>query len=463
METSSGEVYLWFRITPRDDANDRFAALNQKIHELAKEISRRHQAEGGLTRRNSLLQTQRELLASIAEGTELAKILGSLAATVQQHSSNGAVVSILLLENEGKRLRHAVLSDLPPAYARMVEEIGVGPQVGCCGAAAFNKQPVFVGDILDHPNWNSYREAALLSGMRACWSTPILSQDQGVLGTFAVYYRHPYPDISEDTQIIDLCINTAAVAIQKARLEQQRQETEQALRRTETLAAAGRLAATVAHEINNPLEAITNLIYLANTDPAAPESIRRLLTMADEEIARVSHIAHRTVGFYRDNSHPAVVDLSEVVDDVLLLYAPKFSSRSLRLEKQIEIGVKIWGAEGEVRQVVSNLISNAIDACDSGKCIAVRVAARSRSGVAGGLILVSDTGCGIPAEIRTRVFDPFFTTKRDVGTGLGLWVSKGITEKHGGALRFRSSVNPGWHGTVFSLFLPRDQHATNNA
>jgi signal transduction histidine kinase len=116
-----------------------------------------------------------------------------------------------------------------------------------------------------------------------------------------------------------------------------------------------------------------------------------------------------------------------------------------------------------VRQIVSNLVSNAIDACDAGNRISVRVAARSRAGVAGGLILVSDTGCGIPEEIRSLVFDPFFTTKRDVGTGLGLWVSKGITEKHGGSLRFRSSVNPGWHGTVFSLFLPRDQNAPKNA
>src|SRR5579884_1734402 len=226
----SAGSFLCVRLTPSADANVRFAALNQRIYELGREINRRRDAEERLEKQNLALEKQKQLLQAIAQGAELSHILRTLVEMVQQQSPAGATVSILLLQDDGTHLAHAIASDLPPEYSRMIDGLPIGPQAGSCGTAAFTRKSVFVGDILVDPLWENYRDAARASGMRACWSTPILSQDQAVLGTFAVYYKHPFPDISQDQHIVELCRSTAAVAIQRAKLEQRRRVTEHALR-----------------------------------------------------------------------------------------------------------------------------------------------------------------------------------------------------------------------------------------
>ncbi len=456
---NAGPALIWVRLTPVEDANSRFVALDRKIEEFAVEAHLRQHAEDQLQRRNELLQSQKLLLEMIVQGAELNSVLHALVESVQRHIRPDVATSILLLEEDGTHLRHAVAPGLPPEYTRMTDGLAIGPAAGSCGTSAFTRQPVFVGDILTHPYWAPFREAARISGMRACWSSPIMSQDDMVLGTFALYYPEPYPDVTWDAHVVELCTKTAAIAIQRHRLEQKRAATEHALRKTESLAAAGRLAATVAHELNNPLEAVTNLIYLARTSPELPSNVRELLSIADQEIARASHIAHRTVGFYRDKSSPHSVNMSELVNDVLQLYSRKFANKNLRVETRVAPSVFIWATDGEVRQIVSNLVANAIDACRQHDRIYIRVhERRTPDGRWGGKLLVADTGSGIRDEVRSRIFDPFFTTKRDVGTGLGLWISKGIAEKHSGCLRFKSSVGPR-HGTAFSLFMPREANA----
>ncbi len=232
---------------------------------------------------------------------------------------------------------------------------------------------------------------------------------------------------------------------------------EAALHVSERLASVGRLAATVAHEINNPLEAVTNFIYLARHQPGLPEKVTRYLTAADQELRRVAHIAQQTLGFYRDNSRPATFALAKVVDDVLALYERKFKYKSLKLEKRIEPNLKIYGLEGELKQVLSNLIANASDASREGgrMIISARLSRHLRSGK-GVIISVADTGTGIAPEDKRKLFTPFFTSKQDVGTGLGLWITKDLLEKKGGRIRFRSrDTEPS--GTVMTIFLPLQQ------
>ena len=230
----------------------------------------------------------------------------------------------------------------------------------------------------------------------------------------------------------------------------QRKQTEEALRRTEKLAAAGRLAATIAHEVNNPLEAVTNLIFLARNEPNHLER-SRLLEMADKELQRVSHITRQTLGFYRDSARAAKVDLGEVVNNVLDVFQGKLKSKGVQAHFEARGDTVVFGAPGEITQVVSNLISNAIDASRSGSSIRIRV----RQGCDGAILVVSDHGTGIPATAKAMVFEPFFTTKKDVGTGLGLWISRRIVESHGGSIRFRSSNGSGTKttGTVFVVSL----------
>ncbi len=227
-------------------------------------------------------------------------------------------------------------------------------------------------------------------------------------------------------------------------------QSEETLRRTEKLAAAGRLAATVAHEINNPLEAVTNLLYIAQRSVSLDDETRRNLLVADEELQRVAHIVRQTLGFYREAAAPKATDLAMVVGDVLDLYRRRVQSRKIEVVTDIQPGVMPTIVGGEIKQVVANLLANAIDSIENSGTIRISVKAAGEYAE----IAVADSGVGIGADQRGRLFEPFFTTKKDVGTGLGLWVSKGIVEKHGGTLTYESSTEAASHGTQFLIRLP---------
>ena len=236
----------------------------------------------------------------------------------------------------------------------------------------------------------------------------------------------------------------------------ERRTREATLKQTEMLAATGRMAATIAHEINNPLEAVINLIFLARTNKEIPESVRKHLDMADEELARVGQIAQQTLGFYRDTSRPLALDVAAVISDVIAVFGRRLSYKQMHCKPEFRGDLEIFGLQGELRQAVSNLLLNAIDASSNGDPLRIR-ARETRileTGLAAVSIAVCDTGCGISDSAKRRLFSPFFTTKESVGTGLGLWVTKGIVEKHGGSIRFRSRAQPP-SGTVFRIVLPR--------
>ncbi|HEY2115777.1 MAG TPA: ATP-binding protein, partial [Candidatus Angelobacter sp.] len=241
---------------------------------------------------------------------------------------------------------------------------------------------------------------------------------------------------------------------------------ERALRTTEKLAAAGRMAATVAHEINNPLEAVTNLIYLAKRDLAKNDRVAGYLELAGRELDRVAHITRQTLGFYRDTSSPIRFNVSEALDDLLLLYEKRFESRNIKVVKQYDKDLEITALAGEIRQAFSNLVTNSIDAMPNGGTLVLRVSkshAWSGSQLHGARITVLDTGGGIEPRHRKNIFQPFFTTKSDVGTGLGLWITRGIVEKHRGTIRMKSRTGQASHGSVFSIFLPADATSSLDA
>jgi PAS domain S-box-containing protein len=236
----------------------------------------------------------------------------------------------------------------------------------------------------------------------------------------------------------------------------ERKKTERTLLMTERLAAVGRLAATIAHEINNPLEAVTNLVYLARTASSSGEVVG-YLAKAEEQLVSVSHLTRQTLGFYRETTGARPVRPAEIVDSIVSVFASKARNKGIRLKSEIKDDLEIYAIPREIRQVVANLVSNSIDAISGPGQIRIRVsrARSSTKGFATGIrITVADTGSGIPHETLARVFEPFFTTKRDVGTGLGLWVCKNIVETHQGTIRGHSATTPGKSGTAFSVFLP---------
>lgn len=234
---------------------------------------------------------------------------------------------------------------------------------------------------------------------------------------------------------------------------------EEGVRRSEKLAAMGRLAATMAHEINNPLTAVTNSIYLALQDPALSDETRHFLNVADQELARAVQVATQTLRFHRQSSAPARVNITDIMDSVFALYGPRFRSASIVLEREYLDRGELYCFSDELRQVFANVISNSVDAMARGGRLRVRVRnGKSWNGAeaAGVTVVVVDTGDGIPQHLQRTIFEPFVTTKESTGTGLGLWVSEGIVKKHNGRIAMRSSVDPVRHGTAVSMFFPFD-------
>ena len=231
-------------------------------------------------------------------------------------------------------------------------------------------------------------------------------------------------------------------------------KSQEVLRKTEKLAAAARLAATVAHEINNPLEAIGNLIYISKGTEGLPESAFTNLSLAEEELSRVSHITRQTLGFYRESKLPNEVDLPTLVESVLNIYSNKFRTKNITLLRDFHDCPPIQALAGELKQAVANLVSNAADAVPHAGTICVRINCHEDATSKIVKIIVEDDGPGIAPEHRDHIFEPFFTTKKDVGTGLGLWVTKEIIERHSGTVEVRSMNGTGPSGTAFSITLP---------
>ena len=240
----------------------------------------------------------------------------------------------------------------------------------------------------------------------------------------------------------------------------QRRQTEQTLRSSERLAQAGRLSATIAHEIRNPLDTVSNLIYLLRHEHDASPASSQYLEMASDELARIAQITGQLLTFHREARAPVAVDLSDVIQSVLVLHAPQIRRSHVKVEQRMKAARSVRGYPGELRQVFSNLVGNAIDAMSHGGRLIVHVREASRPSdlsCKGVQVTVLDTGAGIPLGVRRNLFAPFFTTKGEKGTGLGLWVSRGIIEKHEGTINLRSSVCDGKSGTAFSVFLPFQQ------
>jgi PAS domain S-box-containing protein len=234
---------------------------------------------------------------------------------------------------------------------------------------------------------------------------------------------------------------------------------DEALRRTEKLAATGRLAASIAHEINNPLEAVTNALYLALMDTSLPHDTRTYLKMAEQELARVAQVTTQTLRFHRQSAAAAQVDLTEVMDSAFSLFASRFEACHIEVLRDYTPGQLLYCRADELRQVFANFISNALDATRQGGRVRIRIHPYMDCGPAaspGIRVTIADTGCGIPAHLRKSIFEPFISTKEATGTGLGLWVSDGIVQKHKGRITLRSRTEAPNQGTVFSLFFPLD-------
>jgi len=253
-------------------------------------------------------------------------------------------------------------------------------------------------------------------------------------------------ELTESADLLNVQLQAAIILAKKA---------EEALIGSEKLASAGRMAAVLAHEINNPLAAVMNLLFLAQTSADTTGPVRQYLEMADDELKRIAHITRQTLGFYRESTAPTTFRVVTLIDSVIDLLQAKIISTQVTVQKECDDLLEITASFGELRQVISNLMLNSLDALGEGGRVTLRASTSQDplNGSARIRITLADSGQGIDATVLPRIFEPFFTTKGSIGNGLGLWVCKQIIEKHSGTIKVRSRISAG-HGSTFSMVLP---------
>lgn len=455
---SGGHVAsVYVRLRPRSSVGSRFQLLSTKVDELEREVGFRRRAEG-------LLDGQRRVLESVAEGAPLKDTLSALVEVTEAHSSGGQRASILLLDEAGRCLRHGAGNRLPPAYCEAIDGVEIGPAVGSCGTAAYENRPVMVADIATDPLWADYRDLALSHGLRACWSTPITARDGSVLGTFALYYDEPQLPSAEDRQVVEIMTRVASIAIERKRSEDEIRRLLESERTARSEAESANRSkdeflALVSHELRNPLNAILGWVQLLQTgslDEAAfqkaIETIERNARLQDELIGDVLDFARVTSGRMTLDIEPA--SLRAVVEKPCESVGPEASARGLSLTLDLEVSDQPVALDANrLQQAVSNVLWNAIKFTPRGGRILV---AATRDGDLA-RIKISDTGCGIEPEFLPYVFERFRqadagVARRHGGLGLGLAIVRHIVELHGGSVE-ATSGGPGT-GATFTLTIP---------
>jgi len=305
----------------------------------------------------------------------------------------------------------------------------------------------------EQPSWSDFPLILLTVGGQVTAESERLRELRRPLGNVFLLERPIRPETLLGTLEIALRGRLRQYQIRDQLLQYER--AQEALRRSEKLAVTGRLAASIAHEINNPLEAVTNLLYLIRGE-ASSEKFQRYLDEAERELARVTEITTQTLRFYREPNKPMQTDLASVLESVLVLYQSRLTASNISVEQEIRMrSAAVLSSPGELRQVIANLIGNSIDAMRRGGRLRIRISrdlvACGKNGVR---LTVADSGSGIPSDILPKIFEPFITTKGETGTGLGLWVTDEIVKKNGWQIQVRSSQHPGRCGTTFSLCMP---------
>ncbi|HEU4983309.1 MAG TPA: MEDS domain-containing protein [Acidobacteriaceae bacterium] len=325
-----------------------------------------------------------------------------------------------------------------------------------CGVALRTRIRTVVADV-DKCEWmagTADLETYRATGIRAVQTTPLISRSGQLLGMISTHWSEPHEPSEREFRTLDILARQAADLLDRKMAAERQKQSEAALRKSEKFSAAGRMAATIAHEINNPLEAIVNLCYLLEREDLPPAA-REMLRAMGTELDRVSHIAKQTLEFYRNGKTSGPMDIAQPINAAVTLFSRKAEAKGIDVAVEYRTSAKIFGFSGELRQVFANLIDNALEAGST--AIRIRVspsidpAHGNRAGVS---VIIADNGLGIPAGSVSKLFQPFFTTKEEKGTGLGLWVSRGIIQKHEGWIRMRTSTGRPHRGTTFCIFLP---------
>ena len=415
----------------------------------ATDVTERKQAE-------VLLAGEKQLLEMIVKGDSRTRILKAACLLVEELAS-GSLSSILLYDPNANCLRHGAAPSLPVDYMKAIDGIVIGPSVGSCGTAAYRAEPVIVSDIATDPLWADYGDLAFAHGLRACWSSPILSSEGRVLGTFAIYYREPRSPMPQEYNVIEQITHLASIAVERELAEEALHQARAELAHVARVTTLGELTASIAHEVHQPLAAIaTNgeacLRFLGRGVPDLDE-VHAAVTCMINDSHRAGEVIKRLRAMSKKDSLQKLrLDINDVINEALLLVRRELSNHRVALQVELTSGLApVVGDRVQLQQVVINLVMNGIDAmalaASRPRELLIRSGPHDANQV---LVAVHDSGVGIDPEKIDHLFDAFFTTK-PTGMGMGLSICRSIIEAHGGRMSASNNSGP---GATFKFTLP---------
>jgi len=416
---------------------------------VVRNITERHRSE-------ALIAGENRILEMIAGGASLKEVLTGLVRLYESVFPR-VICTVLLMDSDGYRLRHGAAPSLPDTYTSAIDGARIGPQAGSCGTAAYFKRRVIVTDIASDPLWTDYRDLAAEHGLRACWSTPILSRLGNVLGTFAMYYPEVASPTEKEIRLIETAAHIAGVAIERNHLEER-------VRESQKMEAFGQMAGGIAHDFNNILSVILGYTHLLLGDENFKGETKEHLMQVCAAGERAANLTRKLLTFSRKKDiELSYLDLNEVVRSIAKMLS-RIIGDKVKLHCNYSDNLPtIKADEGMMEQMIINLALNGRDAMPTGGPLFIRTTTTSLDAAyvesnpdsrRGDFVCLSvkDGGFGMTPEIKARIFEPFFTTKSvGKGSGLGLAVVHGIVKQHEGWIEVETEVGT---GTTFKIFLP---------
>jgi signal transduction histidine kinase len=399
---------------------------------------------------------QSRILEMIARNAPLGDILNSLVLLIEAQSP-GMLCSVLLLSSDGNHIRHGAAPSLPDEYVKAIDGAPIGPKHGSCGTAMYRGQPVIVTDIFADPLWEDYRDLAAGSGLRACWSTPIMSARGKVLGSFAMYYRQPQTPTGDEARLTDVATHIAAMAIEHQAAQEVLRRTQAEVAHAAQVTSMRELAASIGQQVNHTLAAIVDnadqcLEALNENKPDAGQ-LREALTNISNDGRRTVEIIARIRALAKISAPQKIaVNLRELASEVFSLVGHEAQQKQIILQAELAADLpSVLGDRVQLQQVLLNLVMNGMEAMtginERSLELTVKID-RTENGEV--VVAVIDRGTGIKPHEIDRVFNAFHTTK-SASLGMGLAICRSIIEGHGGRLWAEANIGP---GTTFKFTLP---------
>lgn len=429
---------------------------------LFRHLDRLHSSQQTVALQKEQLDARLAILEDIATGVNLNDILIRIARMVEEES-DGAVCSVLLVDDSGHRLLHGVAPGLPDDYNQAVNGLKIGPGMGSCGTAAHSRQRVVVDDIENHPYWKGFKPARQAE-LKACWSEPIIAPSRELVGTFALYFRETRSPVPEEETLMETAAHLAGIAIGRVKEENDRKTLEDQLLHVQKIEAIGQLAGGVAHDFNNLLTPILVYADMVQHKLSSNDALRSKMEGILLAAHKAKDLTQKLLTFGRKQQLCAEQhDINDIISSLMDII-----KRTIRENISITSNLStnpamIQADRGQIEQILLNLSINAQDAIGNQGTISIETGhvildneyVRLHPGLAPGryiLLSFKDSGCGMSDEVLKHIFEPFYTTKPvGHGTGLGLATVYGIVQQHKGHIMVESHIG---HGTTFFIYLP---------